>query len=77
MEVHRETPYNCARAQERGRDDQEEELLPEFKAKIVRELVEGDDSVVVVAAWHHLSANIISDWRKQLEFEFPPLLLTG
>lgn len=39
---------------------------PEFKAKIVRELVEGDDSVGVVAARHHLSANMISGWRKQL-----------
>ena len=39
---------------------------PEFKAKIVRELVEGDDSVGVVAARHHLNANMISGWRKQL-----------
>lgn len=39
---------------------------PEFKAKIVRELVEGDDSVSVVASRHHLSANMISGWRKQL-----------
>ena len=39
---------------------------PEFKARIVRELVEGDDSVGVVAARHHLHANMISGWRKQL-----------
>lgn len=39
---------------------------PEFKARIVRELVEGDDSVGVVAARHHLNANMISGWRKQL-----------
>lgn len=39
---------------------------PEFKARIVRELVEGDDSVGVVAAKYHLNANMISGWRKQL-----------
>ena len=39
---------------------------PEFKAKIVRELVEGNDSVGVVAARHHLNANMISGWRKEL-----------
>ena len=39
---------------------------PEFKAKVVRELVEGDDSVGVVAAKYHLNANMISGWRKQL-----------
>ena len=39
---------------------------PEFKARIVRELVEGDDSVGVVAARHHLNANMISGWRRQL-----------
>ena len=39
---------------------------PEFKAKIVRELVEGDDSVGAVAARHRLNANMISGWRKQL-----------
>lgn len=39
---------------------------PEFKAGIVRELVEGDDSVSVVAARHHLNANMVSGWRKQL-----------
>ncbi len=39
---------------------------PEFKAKVVRELVEGDDSVGVVAARHHLNANMVSGWRRQL-----------
>lgn len=39
---------------------------PEFKAKIVRELVEGDDSVGVVAARHRLNANTVSGWRKRL-----------
>ena len=39
---------------------------PEFKAKIVRELVEGDDSVGVVAASHHLNAGMVARWRKQL-----------
>ena len=39
---------------------------PEFKAKVVRELVEGDYSVGVVAARYHLNANMISGWRKQL-----------
>ena len=38
---------------------------PEFKAKIVRELVEGDDSAGVVAARHHLNASMVSGWRKQ------------
>ena len=39
---------------------------PEFKAKIVRELVEGNDTVGVVAARHQLNANMVSGWRKQL-----------
>ncbi len=38
---------------------------PEFKAKVVRELVEGDDSVGIVAARHNLNANMLSTWRKQ------------
>ena len=37
---------------------------PEFKAKVVCELVEGDDSVV--AARRHLNASMVSGWRKQL-----------
>jgi hypothetical protein len=32
---------------------------------VVRELVEGDDSVGVVAARRHLSANMVSGWRKR------------
>lgn len=39
---------------------------PEFKAKIVRELVEGDDSVGIVAARHHLNAGMVARWRKEL-----------
>lgn len=39
---------------------------PEFKAKVVRELVEGDDSVGVVAARHGINSNMLSGWRKQL-----------
>ena len=39
---------------------------PEFKAKIVRELVEGNDTVGVVAARHQLNTNMVSGWRKQL-----------
>ena len=39
---------------------------PEFKAEVVRELVEGDGSVGVAAARHNLGANMISDWREQL-----------
>lgn len=39
---------------------------PEFKAKVVRELVEGDDSVGVVAARYHINANMLSTWRRQM-----------
>ena len=39
---------------------------PQFKAKVVRELIEGDDSVSVVAARHKLNANMLSTWRKEL-----------
>ena len=39
---------------------------PEFKASVVRELVEGDDSIGIVAARHDLNANMLSGWRKQL-----------
>lgn len=38
---------------------------PEFKAKVVRELIEGDDSVSVVAARHNLNPTMLSGWRKQ------------
>ena len=37
-----------------------------FKAKVVKELIEGDDSVAVVAARHKLNANMLSTWRKEL-----------
>ena len=39
---------------------------PQFKAKVVKELIEGDDSVAVVAARHKLNANMLSTWRKEL-----------
>lgn len=39
---------------------------PEFKAKVVCELVEGNDSLAVVAARYQLNANMLSGWRKQL-----------
>lgn len=39
---------------------------PQFKAKVVRELIEGDDSVAVVAARYKLNANMLSTWRKEL-----------
>ena len=40
--------------------------LGDLKAKVVRELVEGDDSVGVVDTRHHLNANMVSSWRRQL-----------
>lgn len=36
----------------------------EFKAKVVRELIEGDDSVGVVASKYQLNATMLSGWRK-------------
>ena len=39
--------------------------LPEFKAKVVRELVEGGDSASVVASRYGLHAGMVSGWRKQ------------
>lgn len=39
---------------------------PQFKAKVVKELIEGDDSVSVVASRYKLNANMLSTWRKEL-----------
>lgn len=39
---------------------------PEFKAKVVMELLEGDDSLSAVASKHGISPSMLSDWRKQL-----------
>ena len=39
---------------------------PEFKAKVVKELVEGTDSVSVVASRYNLNTNMVSGWRKQV-----------
>lgn len=38
---------------------------PEFKAKVVRGLAGGDDSVGVVAARHHPNANMVSGRRRR------------
>ena len=38
---------------------------PEFKAKVVLELMEGDDSLSVAAGRHGISAGMPSDWRKR------------
>lgn len=39
---------------------------PEFKAKVVIELMEGDDSLSAVAGRYKISPGMLSDWRKQL-----------
>lgn len=39
---------------------------PEFKARVVMELIEGDDSLSAVASRHKISPSMLSDWRKQL-----------
>lgn len=39
---------------------------PEFKAKVVMELLEGDDSLSAVASKHGISPSMLSDWRRQL-----------
>lgn len=39
---------------------------PEFKAKVVMELLEGDDSLSAVASRHKISPSMLSDWRRQL-----------
>lgn len=41
-------------------------FTPEFKAKVVMELIEGDDSLSAVASRHKISPSMLSDWRKQL-----------
>lgn len=38
---------------------------PEFKAKVVIELLEGDDSLSAVAGRYQISPGLLSDWRKQ------------
>lgn len=38
---------------------------PEFKAKVVLEYFEGNDSLSVVAGKHNISPGLLSDWRKQ------------
>ena len=39
---------------------------PEFKAKVVLELLEGDDSLNAVASKYQISPGRLSDWRRQL-----------
>lgn len=39
---------------------------PEFKAKVVLELMEGDDSLSAVAGRYRISPGMLSDWRRQL-----------
>lgn len=39
---------------------------PEFKAKVVMELIEGDDTLSAVASRHQISPSMLSDWRRQL-----------
>ena len=39
---------------------------PEFKAKVVIELLEGDDSLSAVAGRYQINPGLLSDWRKQL-----------
>lgn len=39
---------------------------PEFKAKVVMELIEGDDSLSAVASRRGISPSMLSDWRRQL-----------
>lgn len=38
----------------------------EFKAKVVRELIEGDQTLSQVASKHGLNPTMISGWRRQL-----------
>lgn len=39
---------------------------PEFKAKVVLELIEGDDSLSVVASRYDINPTMLSGWRRQL-----------
>ena len=38
---------------------------PEFKAKVVLELIQGDQPISVVASKYDLNPNLLSGWRKQ------------
>jgi len=67
ISVSKRDPVECAERRGKGSVMTKKKVYPpEFKAKIVRELVEGDDSVGVVAARHHLNAGMVARWRKQL-----------
>lgn len=39
---------------------------PEFKAKVVIELLEGDGSLSAAAGRYQISPGLLSDWRRQL-----------
>lgn len=67
LEPSNETPHNVSTRHGRGSGmAKRNSYTPEFKAKVVMELIEGDDSLSAVASRHSISPSMLSDWRRQL-----------